>query len=155
MSNLVGKNITNITKIRQSDVFLGESTKVVGTVNIPENLKEGDALTIGTLLHTSDGGDSWHTRPPLFEGTAIQDEEVYYQGHIYKSTAAEENTNLPTTGTDWEDLGEWDVNGVLYNDITSTTKTTVIVTGSLKEKYLTDYDANLKSKMFKNKLFVK
>lgn len=155
MKQVTGANVNNITKIRQSDVFLGESTKVVGTVNVPANLQEGDALKIGTLLHSSDGGDTWNTRPALFDGTAEQDEVVYFEGHTYKSTAADANTNLPSTGTDWDDLGEWNANGVLYNDITSTTRTTVVVTSSLKEKYLTDYDANLKATLFNNKLFVK
>lgn len=154
MKNLKGANITDITKISQGDVFLGENTKVVGTVNVPANLPDGDLVKIGTLLHSKDGGDTWNTRPALFDGNTDTNEVVYYEGHTYKSTT-DGNTNLPTTGTDWDDLGAWDSNGVLYNNISETIRTTVVVTSSLKEKNLTDYDNHLKSTLFKNKLFVK
>ncbi len=154
MKNVTGANVTNITKFRQSDVFIGENSKVVGTVNVPTSLVEGDVLKIGTLLQSSDGGVTWDVKPTDFDTSANTDQEVYFKGKVYKSTA-DGNTNSPDTLTDWEDLGKWNANGVLYNDITSTQKTTVVVTGSVKQKYLTGFDEFLRATLFDNKLFAK
>lgn len=154
MKDLIGANAVNITKIRQSDVFIGENSKVVGTVNIPTSLAEGEALKIGTLLHTADGGLTWNVKPADFNASANTDQEVYFKGKVFKSTA-DGNTNSPDSLTEWEDLGKWNANGVLFNDITSTQKTTVVVTGSVKQKYLSGFDEFLRATLFDNKLFAK
>lgn len=153
MRNLTGANVANITKIKQSDVFLANTVKVVGTVDVGI-LEEGNALKIGTLLHSSDGGLTWNIKPADFNTSANVNQEVYFNGKVYKSTA-DDNTNIPDTLTEWEDLGKWNANGVLYNDITSTQKTTVVVLGSVRQKYLIGFDEFLRATLFNNKLFAK
>jgi len=78
---------------------------------------------------------------------------VYFEGHIYKSLVAD-NETAPNEG-DWNDLGAWDANGVLYNDLTESKKTTVVVTGSVKENYLHGSDEFLVATLFKNKIIAK
>lgn len=154
MEDFTGANVNKITMLRQSDIFIGETTKVVGTVNVPASLADGDVLKIGTLLHSADGGLTWNVKPVDFAGSADTNEEVYFNGKVYKSTT-DGNNNSPDSLTDWDDLGKWDANGVLYNNITSTQKTTVVVTGSVKQKYLTGFDEFLRATLFNNKLFAK
>ncbi|WP_320034801.1 hypothetical protein [Halarcobacter sp.] len=153
MKQYTGANVANITKIRQSDVFIGNTITVVGTVTVP-TLADGEALKLGTLLRSLDGGLTWDVKPATFDTSADTDDIVYYEGKTYKSTA-DGNANLPSTLADWENLGDWDANGILYNDITTTSKTTVVVTASAKGKYLQGFDEFLRPIMFKNKLFVK
>lgn len=151
-----GANVANITKVKQSDIFKNVIQTVVGTVAVPV-LAEGEALKMGTLLSSSDGGVSWSSRTTEdYDATNAPfalDVEVYFEGHIFKSTAAA-NETVPGAG-DWEDLGAWDANGILYNDITENKKTTVVVTGDVISKQLTGLDEHLKITLFKNKLIVK
>ena len=154
---ITGANVQNITKRRQGEVFRNVHQTVVGTVNVPENLAEGDAVKIGTLLTSTDGGVTWNTRTTpdynVDNAPFAADVEVYHQGHIYKSTTADNNT-VPGAG-DWEDLGEWNANGILYNDITETRKTTVVTTADVVEKHLIGSDDYLKVILFKNKIMTK
>lgn len=148
-----GNNVQNITKINQGDVFRKTLQTVVGTVTVPATVAEGEALMMGTLLRSDDGGKTWTTKPLTFDTSADADEIVYFEGHIYKCTA-NGNTELPNTETNWEDLGEWNPNGILYNDITESKKTAVAVTTNAKEKYLTDFDEFLRPQLFNNKLII-
>lgn len=150
-----GQNVQNITKIKQSDVFIKVHQTVIGTVAVPANLPAGDALKMGTLLRTNDGGLTWEslTTEPYAAGTYQADEEVYHNGHIYKSLTAD-NVTTPNTNS-WADLGAWNPNGILYTDITETKKTTIVVTGDQKGKYLHGLDEYLKAQLFTNKLLVK
>jgi hypothetical protein len=149
-----GTNVEKITKVKQSDIFLQVDQTVVGTVNVP-TADDFEVLPMGTLLHSDDGGITWDslTTPIYVAGVHALDTEVYHEGHIYKSTAAD-NETVPGAG-DWDDLGVWDANGVLYIDITETRKTTVVVTGALKAKYLGGYDEFLRKQLFQNKLLIK
>lgn len=152
--NFKGANITDITKINQEDVFRKTSQTIVGMVTVPAAIVEaGEALKVGTLLHTSDGGKTWTTKPATFDTSADTDDIVYYEGHLYKCTA-DDNTELPSTTTNWEDLGAWNPNGILYNDITESKKTTVVLTSNAKEKYLTGFDEFLRTQLFNNKLII-
>lgn len=157
MPGFIGANVADITKIKQSDVFLdGVSQKIVGLVNVPQSVIDADeVLPLGTLLRTEDGGATFSplTVAAYEAGSFSVNDEVYFEGHIYKSTA-DTNTTPPTTG-DWDDLGTWDANGILYNDLSESKKTTVVVTGGVKEKYLKGCDAFLKVSLFKNKILVK
>ena len=151
-----GANVANVTKIKQSDVLLKIIGTVVGMVIVPATLAEGEAVPLATLLSSTDGGITWNTQTtPAFDDTAIYavDNEVYFKGHTWKSTAAD-NTTVPDVG-DWDDLGIWDANGILFNDITQSKKTTVVVTGDIKQKYLHGFDEFLRAQLFKNKLLVK
>lgn len=151
-----GQNVENITKVRRSDVFTDVQQTVVGMVNIPQSILDADdALPLATVLSSNDGGATWSPlTTPAYETKAYPaDEEVYYKGHIFKSKVADNNT-IPDEG-DWDDLGEWNANGVLYNDLTESKKTTVVVTAVVKEKYLCEYDASMKAVLFKNKIIVK
>lgn len=149
-----GKNIANITKVKQSDIFLQVTQTVVGTVNIP-NTDNFEVLPMATLLHSDDGGVTWDslTTPTYEAGAHALGAEVYHEGHIFKSTTAD-NSTVPGAG-DWDDLGVWNPNGVLYIDITETRKTTVVITGALKAKYLEGYDEFLRTQLFNNKLLIK
>lgn len=149
-----GSSIQNITKIKQSDVFSNIQQTVVGMVNVPV-LADGEALALATLLTSNDGGLTWDslTTPAYVAGTYAVDDEVYYEGHIYKNTVLD-NTALPTDPS-WTDLGAWDANGVLYNDLTESKKTTVVVTGEIKQKYLIGNDSFLQVALFKNKIIAK
>jgi len=149
-NDFIGSSVLDITKIMQSDVFKKVHQSIVGTVNVLEN----ETLKIGTLLHSADGGKTWDAlRIAPFEVKEYSlDEEVYFEGHIFKSTA--DNNNTPTTG-DWEDLGEWNPNGILYNNISSTTKTTVAITADLISKQLHGLDEFLAIQLFNNKLLTK
>lgn len=149
-----GKSIANVTKRTQSDIFIQVTQTVVGLVRVP-NIDNFEVLPMGTLLNTQDGGLTWDslTVPTYEAGSYALDAEVYLEGHIYKSTVAD-NVTSPVGG-DWEDLGVWDANGALYSDITESGKTTVVVTGALKEKCLGGYDEFLRTQLFKNKLILK
>lgn len=150
-----GKNVINITKVKQSDIFSKVDQTVVGTVNFPASFEEGDVLKLGTFLSTSDGGLTWNSlETPVYEtGSYSTDDEVYHEGHIYKSTA-DTNATVPGVGN-WDDLGVWNVNGVLYNDLQAAEVTTVVVTGVINSKNLPGYDEFLRNVLFNNKLLVK
>ena len=151
-----GQNVANITKVKRADVFIDVFQTVVGKVNIPQSVLDVDgALSLATVLSSTDGGITWNPlTTPAYESKAYSaDEEVYYKGHIFKSKVVDNNT-IPDEG-DWDDLGEWNANGVLYNDLTESKKTTVVVTATVKEKYLCDYDVHMKATLFKNKIIAK
>ncbi|WP_294962581.1 hypothetical protein [Sulfurimonas sp.] len=156
MSKFTGANVRDITKIKNSDVFIKVDLTVVGMVSVPQSIIDnGDALPLGTLLSSRDGGLTWTSlTAPIYEtGVYVADKEVYHEGHIFKSTVAD-NSTVPGVG-DWDDLGVWDSNGVLYNDLTESKKTTIVVTGSVKEKYLHGSDEFLRTTLFKNKIIAK
>jgi hypothetical protein len=155
MSTFTGKSIADITKLKQSDVFNKVDQTVVGLVSVPAGLIAGDAVPMGTLLLTSDGGKTWSTRttPDYAAGSYALDDEVYYEGHIFKSTAAA-NVTVPGVG-DWTDLGAWNANGILFNDLTESKNTTVVVTGTVAKKTLSGYDEFLHVVLFNNKIIVK
>lgn len=155
MKNLTGSNIVNISLLKQSDVFTKTIQTISGVVNVPESLSEGDALKIGTLLKSDDAGATWNTllAPAYAAGSFDTDEEVYFQGHIFKCDT-DANTNSPD-GANWTDLGAWNPNGILANHITATQKTTVVITGSAKGKHLVNLDDYLKVQLFTNKLLVR
>lgn len=151
-----GANVADITKIRQSDVFRKVEQTVVGMVTVPASIIEAEgAMPMATLLMTTDGGLNWNalTTPAYEVGTHNLDDEVYHEGHIFVSTAADNDT-IPGAG-DWSDLGAWNANGVLYNDLTESKKTTVVVTGDVVKKHLTGFDEYLRLALFKNKIIVK
>lgn len=151
-----GQNVQNITKVKRGDIFIDVAQTVVGTVTVPQTIVDAeDALPLGTLLTSTDGGQTWNPlTTPLFEvGSYKANAEVYYKGHIYKSTKAA-NDSIPDVA-DWDDLGAWNANGVLYNDLSESKKTTVVVTGSVKENYLKGCDEFLRVTLFTNKIIAK
>lgn len=153
MYDYEGANANKITLVKASDVFLKVTQKVVGTVTVPV-LTDGEALKLGTLLRSDDGGETWKPRPELYEaGSFANGDTVYFEGHTFTSTA-DGNTNA-TDGADWTDNGKWNPNGVLYTDLFETGKAAVVVTGDMKGKHLGDYDSYLKTQLFDNKLLVK
>jgi len=155
---ITGANVQNITKHRQGEVFRNVHQTVVGTVHVPATLAEGEAVKLGTLLTTADGGVNWYTLETAAYDVAdapfAVDAEVYYQGHTYKSLVASNSAALTDTNS-WENLGEWNANGVLYNDITADTKTTVATTCDVLAKHATGLDDYLKVILFKNKIMTK
>jgi len=156
MPEFTGSNIADITKIKRSDVFTDVQQTVVGTVNIPQSIIDsGDALPLATLLTSTDGGLTWNplTTPVYIAGTYQIGDIVYHEGNIFTNDTAD-NTALPTDPS-WTNDGAWDANGVLYNDLTESKKTTVVVTGIVKEKYLGGSDEFLKATLFKNKIIAK
>lgn len=156
MAIFTGANVENITKVKQSDVFTKVDQTVVGMVTVPQAMIDADgAMPLATLLTSTDGGLTWSalTTPAFEVDSYAVDDEVYYEGHIWKSTAPT-NTTTPGNG-DWTDLGEWNANGVLYNDLTESKKTTVLVTGTVKEKYLVGNDSFLRVTLFNNKIIAK
>lgn len=157
MGGFIGANVQNVTKRRQGEVFTNVVQTVIGTVSVPSNLAIGDAVKMGTLLSSIDGGATWNTlETAVFsvdDAPYAADAEVYFEGHIYKSDVAD-NSNEPDVA-DWTDLGEWNVNGVLYNDITEDKKTTVVVTGDVVGKHLIGLDDYLKVILFRNKIITK
>jgi len=156
MPGFTGQNITDITKVKRSDAFTDVQQTVVGTVNVPQSIIDaGDALPLATLLTSTDGGLNWNplTAPAYVAGTYQIGDVVYYEGSIFTNDTAD-NTALPTDPS-WTNDGAWDANGVLYNDLTETKKTTVVVTGIVKEKYLGGSDEFLKATLFKNKIIAK
>ncbi len=54
-----------------------------------------------------------------------------------------------------DELATWDANGVLYNDLSESKKTTVVVTGIVKAKYLVGSDSLIQASLFKNKIIAK
>jgi hypothetical protein len=156
MAEYTGASIKNISMVKASDVFINDLVSVVGTVNVTAlAIAKDGVLKIGTILRTLDGGENWETlsTPAYIAGVYDDEAEVYFEGHIYKSTVAA-NESAPQTG-DWEDLGEWGANGILKETLTETKRTSVLVLGSAKGKYLVDLDSYLKVQLFKNKLFIK
>lgn len=157
MGVFTGANVQNVTKRRQGEVFTNVMQTVVGTVAVPVTITEGDALKMGTLLTSTDGGMTWKS----LETAAFSTDDapyaanikVYFKGHIYESDVAD-NTNEPDVA-DWTDLGEWNANGVLYSDITEDKKTTVMITGDVVGKHLIGLDDYLKVILFKNKIITK
>jgi hypothetical protein len=157
MGSFIGANVQNVTKRRQGEVFTSVVQTVIGTVMVPANLSTGDALKMATLLTSTDGGVTWNSleTAAFSAGDApyAADEEVYFQGHIYKSDVAD-NANERDVA-DGTDLGEWNANGILYNDIVEDKKTTVVVTGDVMAKHLIGLDDYLKVILFRNKIITK
>lgn len=156
MGDYVGKSINNISMVKASDIFVNDLISVVGTVNVPTLTNPEDTvLKIGTILRTLDGGENWETlSTPAYTAGVYDDEaEVYFRGHIYKSTV-DNNETAPQTAN-WEDLGEWGANGILKETLTETKRTSILVIGAAKGKHLVDLDSYLKEQLFKNKLFIK
>lgn len=155
MNNYTGASVTNISMVKASNVFVNDVVSIVGTVNVPASITAGNALQIGTILRTLDGGENWETltTPTYVAGVHADDAEVYLDGHIYKSNVPN-NETAPQSG-DWEDLGEWGANGILKEPLTETKKASVLVLGSAKSKYLKNLDSHLKAQLFNNKLFTK
>ena len=154
--DFTGANVANVTIIKPSDIFLKVVQTFVGTVNVPQSIIDaGGALKAGTLLRSDDAGAIWDslTTPAWQAGSYDTDVEVYHNGHIWTSDA---DANIEEPGVaNWTDNGEWNPNGILYTDAVETKKTSVVLTGEAKEKYLTGIDAYLKIQLFNNKLIVK
>ncbi|NOQ31511.1 MAG: hypothetical protein GQ570_10340 [Helicobacteraceae bacterium] len=154
---LTGASIANVTKVKQSDIFSDQKQTVVGVVAISAALISAEEpLKMGTLLRSTDGGKNWEaltTASHDVASTYAVDDEVYFEGGLYKSTVVD-NTTVPDVG-DWDYLGIWASNGVLYNDLLESKKTTVVVSGSVKQKYLHGYDEFLRVPLFDNKILVK
>jgi hypothetical protein len=151
MSKFTGASVQDISKVLSSDVFINVQHTVIGTVSVPY-----DALPLGTLLTTTDGGATWSTlkTPTYISGNTYQDGDiVYFEGNIFTNNTAD-NTDAPTEST-WTKKGAWDANGVLYNNLTETKKASVVVTGTVKEKHLSGSDEFLKLTLFKNKIIAK
>lgn len=156
--NLTGSSVQNITKVTQSDVFTEVQQTVVGDVTVPEAMITADgAMPLGTLLTSTDGGLTWNslTTPAYDAADAPYADaaQVYFEGHIFTSTVANNNT-VPNAG-DWTDEGAWDANGVLFNDLTESRKTTIVVTGTAKQKHLVGHDSFIQATLFKNKIIAK
>ncbi|MCX6076424.1 MAG: hypothetical protein NTW78_05985 [Campylobacterales bacterium] len=153
-----GKSVSNITKRTQAEIFSDVEQTVVGTVSIPANLAVGEALRMGTLLTSSDGGKTWKSLETqaydVADAPFAADAEVYYQGSTFKSLGASNSAALTDTDS-WENLGEWNANGVLYNDIFESKKTTVVVTGDVISKHIIGLDDFLNVILFKNKIITK
>lgn len=156
MAHFTGVSIQNVTKVKQSDVFINVQQTVVAMVTVPQTMIDVDgAMPLATLLTSTDGGVTWNplTTTSYVAGSYDTAAEVYFEGAIYSSDV-DGNLNDPS-GADWTKVRDWNANGVLYNDLTESKKTTVVVTGIVKAKYLGGNDSFLQATLFNNKIIAK
>lgn len=140
------------------EAIINKVQVVSGTVAVSPAVEGKEAgLVFGTILTSTDGGDTWtpQERPLWVAGTYVADKEVFHKGHSWKSLE-DANTDEPTADNPkWQDLGEFDANGILVENITETSKVAVLITGTVREKHLVNYDNSMKKSFFKNKIILK
>ena len=136
------------------EVIIKKDQVVSGTVVVPDGV---EGLVFGTPLTSIDGGLNWTSqeRDVWVAGESSTDDEVFHDGHSYKSLE-DANSNEPVIDDPkWQHLGEFDANGILGENITETSKVSVVVTGSAREKHLVKYDGSMRPSLFKNKIILK
>ena len=136
------------------EVIIKKAQTVSGFVSIPLNSK---GLVFGTILTSKDGGVTWKSleQDIWIAGSHEADVEVFHNGKTWKSLSAD---NVAEPGTDeakWQELEVFDANGVLVENITENTKATVLITGEVREKHLQDYDASMRTSLFRNKIILR
>jgi hypothetical protein len=139
------------------EVIIKKDQVVSGTVAVTPATTGESGLVFGTILTSTDGGDTWTTqeKPLWVAGTYAADDEVFHEGHSWKSLE-DANTDEPKADNPkWQDLGAFDANGVLVENITQTSKVAVLITGTVREKHLVNYDNSMKKSLFKNKIILK
>lgn len=149
MKNEISKRPNTI-----DEVIIKKDQVVSGTVSVPVG---SEGLVFGTPLTSTDGGVNWTSqeRPLWVAGEHLTDDEVFHNGHAWKSLE-DANENEPITDDPkWQDLGEFDANGMLGENITETSKVSVVITGTAREKYLSNYDASMRTSLFRNKIILK
>jgi len=140
------------------EVIIKKDQVVSGTVSVPvaaEGVVAG--LVFGTVLTSTDGGVNWTSqeKPLWIAGAFNADAEVFHNGHTWKSLE-DANSNEPITDDPkWQDLGAFDANGVLGENITETSKVSVVITGTVREKHLVNYDDSMRTSLFRNKIILK
>ncbi len=149
--------MNNITKRPPTidEVIIKKDKTVSGTVHLPTGNTTG--LALGTVLTTVDGGVNWNAqeRDIWAAGSFELDAEVFHEGHAWKSLEAANTVEAGTDEAKWQDLGEFDANGILIENINAESKASVLATGDAREKYLDAYDVSMKHSLFKNKLILR
>ncbi len=137
------------------EVIIKKEQVVSGTVTVP--VGNTDGLVFGTALTTANGGETWNsqTRNIYVAGTFAVDDEVFHNNHSWKSLEADNLVEPGTDETKWQDLGAFDANGILGENITGTSKVSVLVTGAVRAKYLSGFDASMKHSLFTNKIILR
>lgn len=132
------------------EVILKRTQAVTGLVTVE------DALVLGTILTTKDGGATWSalTIPEYTPIVYGADDKIFFDGAIWISLE-DNNNSKPNEGIQWEKVEEFDANGVLLENLTQTTKAAVLVTGEVREKYLQKFDVSMKLSLFKNKIILR
>lgn len=136
------------------EVIVKKERVIYATVNVPVPVIEGDEYFIGKVLTTSDGGQTFDalSDPVWVAGSYSDVNAVFHNGHIFESLA---DLNVTEPGTDplkWQDMGVWDANGILMENIDATTMCAVLITGVAVENKLRGYDSAMHHTLFKNKI---
>lgn len=136
------------------EVIVKKERVIHATVNVPVLVIEGAEYFIGKVLRTTDGGVTFDamTVPHWVAGAHAIDVVVYHNGHIYTSLAA---LNIAEPGTDplkWKDMGVWDANGILMENIDVTGMASILITGVVVENKLREYHPTMRHTLFKNKI---
>lgn len=136
------------------EVIVKKERVIYATVNVPVPVIEGDEYFIGKVLTTSDGGqtfDALHV-PVWVPGSYSDVNSVFHNGHIFESLA---DLNTAEPGTDplkWQDMGVWDANGILMENIDVTGMASILITGVAVENKLREYHSTMRHTLFKNKI---
>lgn len=136
------------------EVIVKKERVIYATVNVPVPVIEGDEYFIGKVLTTLDGGQTFNalTDPVWVAGSYSDADTVFHNGHIFESLA---DLNVIEPGTDplkWQDMGVWDANGILMENIDVTGMTSILITGVAVENKLRGYNSAMRHTLFKNKI---
>lgn len=148
MANLFEKR-----PLLESDVIVVKFQSVDGTVTVPADT----TFPVGQVLISTDGGLNWTERQEAdwAAGSYAADDVVYHGGHVWTSLVADNAVEPGTDDTKWEDGGYWQGNGVLCEMLEATGVANVLTMGSVVEKNLTGYDADLLPSFFGKKIMMK
>lgn len=136
------------------EVIVKKERVIYATVNVLVPVIEGDEYFIGKVLTTLDGGQTFNalTHPIWVAGSYSDADTVFHNGHIFDSLA---DLNATEPGTDplkWQDMGVWDANGILMENIDVTGMASILITGVVVENKLREYHPTMRHTLFKNKI---
>lgn len=147
---------TNITPRPKTidEVIIKKVQVVSGTVNVAVGL---EGLVFGTILTSKDGGLTWDAlaTPIYAAGSFSADEEVFHNGKTWKSLADANEVEPGTDETKWQELETFDANGVLIENITTTSAASILVTGEVRAKNLSGFDDSMRQSLFTNKIILR